>query len=218
MAQCIKDLRDGLYGNDAWREWVANGKPLTGDGKRGGPRLSATERRTAAVKRFGKGKTEDDWLPRDCHRPINCNGLVEKAKAEANAMIAKIDGLAGTLDNLFVEDGAKFVDAEILNSSDLTGVPADMRLVGNDVVTDEQGNVQADSTVADDDADEQGETEEVEDSTELSADGQTRTWPAGSIEPGREEDQQLHGNHCLCCNAYMGSDPYLVCVDCGGGL
>ena len=131
---------------------------------------------------------------------------------------AQVTGLViiGTLDNLFVEDGAKFVDAEILNSSDLTGVPVDMRLIGNDVVTDEQGRVQADSTAADADT-EPGE-DEVEEST-MHADEQTRSQPTGTIElEEREEDQRLGGARCLCCNAHMDNDQYAVCMDCGGGV
>jgi hypothetical protein len=54
--------------------------------------LTDEDRRTTAKIKFGTGKgrnkyTEVDWIPRDCHHPINCSGLVRKAIAEANAMI-----------------------------------------------------------------------------------------------------------------------------------
>ena len=58
---------------------------------------------------------------------------------------------------------------------------------------------------------------EVEEST-MRADGQTRS-PPGTIElEEREEDQQLGGAHCVCCNTRMDDDQYAVCMDCGGGV
>jgi len=67
MKQCMADLRDGWYGNKAWRDWCAAGKPNTIEGTVDGQTLTEEERCSAARARFGKGKTAADWIPRDCH-------------------------------------------------------------------------------------------------------------------------------------------------------
>ena len=215
MRQCMKDLRDGWYGNDAYHKWCAAGKPKTVEGTVDGEALTDDERRTAAKARFGKNKTEADWIPRDCHRPVNCGGLVRKAIAEANAMIEKIDGLSGTLADLVVEDGAKILEKAVIDCSDMTGLPAEMMLVGNDIAMNEDGTVATDDVVepqADD-----AEMEEEEPT--MNEAGLQRSWPSASIETGAEEDQRVVINHCICCNKDMGSDSdHLVCEACGGGF
>jgi hypothetical protein len=215
MKQCMKDLRDGWYGNDAYHKWCAADRPKTVEGTVDGEALTDDERRTAAKARFGKKKTEDDWIPRDCHRPVNCGGLVKKAIAEANAVIEKIDGLSGTLDNLVVQDGAKILEAAVIDCSDMTGLPAEMMLVGNDIVLNEDGTVATDDVVQPQDEDAEMEAEEPT----ANAEGQPRSWPSASIETGGEEDQRVAAIRCICCNKSMGSDTdHLVCEECGGGF
>eukprot|EP01046_Picozoa_sp_COSAG06_P003458 COSAG06_NODE_135_length_22418_cov_9.162104_7_plen_300_part_00 len=107
------------------------------------------QRHAAAQHRFGKGKTEDDWIPSDCCRPSNVAGLIEKAKGEAEAMIAKTDGLSGTLADLvkresqpaaddqtvthrwvpdptYVDPSAILVEPHTRDMSDLTGLPQEI--------------------------------------------------------------------------------------------
>ena len=116
-----------------------------------GQTLTEEERCSAARARFGKGKTAADWIPRDCHREVNCAGLIRVVKKEADAMIQTIPGISGTLEHFVPEEGAKFVSKELIDRSDLIGLPADMSLVGNDIATDEQGQVVADPSVGDED-------------------------------------------------------------------
>ena len=86
MRDCMGDLRDGWYGNDAYHKWVRELKPIgRGPGGTGEP-LTPEQRRAIAQHRFGKGKTEDDWIPSDCCRPSNVAGLIEKAKSEDKIM------------------------------------------------------------------------------------------------------------------------------------
>ena len=114
-----------------------------------GELLSVEQRRATAQHRFGKGKTEDDWIPSDCCRPSNVAGLIEKAKGEAEAMIAKTDGLSGTLADLvkresqpaaddqtvthrwvpdptYVDPSAILVEPHTRDMSDLTGLPQEI--------------------------------------------------------------------------------------------
>jgi hypothetical protein len=150
MKQAITELRAGWYGDTNYWDWVYAGKPTTdGDGGVGGKPLSEQERIDATMARKGKTrKTKagldmrkeavpaDDWVPGSCHAPANCRGLVEKIVSEADAMIARISGLSGTVaGGVTVEDGAKLVDRETRNTSDLTGVNC-VELLGNDVIVD----------------------------------------------------------------------------------
>ena len=107
------DLRDGWYGNDAYHKWVSELKPIgRGPGGTGEP-LTPEQRRAIAQHRFGKGKTEDDWIPSDCVRPSNVASLVAKAMAEAEAMIAKTPGLSGTLADLVVRESVAGADGTV---------------------------------------------------------------------------------------------------------
>jgi hypothetical protein len=149
MKQCMSDLRDGWYGCDNYHKWIREGRPI-GRGPVGtGEVLSVEQRRAAAQHRFGKGKSEDDWIPSDCCRPSNVAGLIEKAKGEAEAMIAKTDGLSGTLADLvkresqpaaddqtvthrwvpdptYVDPSAILVEPHTRDMSDLTGLPQEI--------------------------------------------------------------------------------------------
>jgi hypothetical protein len=213
MKQCMADLRDGWYGNKAWRDWCAAGKPNTIEGTVDGQTLTEEERCSAARARFGKGKTAADWIPRDCHREVNCAGLIRIVKEEADAMIQTIPGISGTLEHFVAEEGAKFVSKELIDRSDLIGLPADMSLVGNDIVTDEQGQVVADPSVGDEDQQADGahdadavQMQDVEDA------------PA-SLDAVGPEEQHAATNRCVCCNRAMDEDdPHLVCESCGSGL
>jgi len=95
--------------------------------------LDESTRKNRAQKRFGKAATAGDWMPYDCCGPVNCAGLVSKAKAEANAMIKTIPGISGSLDSLTVEDDAELVESHTRDMSDLSGVPKEL-LMGNDTV------------------------------------------------------------------------------------
>ena len=163
------DLRDGWYGNDAYHKWVSELKPIgRGPGGTGEP-LTPEQRRAIAQHRFGKGKTEDDWIPSDCVRPSNVASLVAKATAEAEAMIAKTPGLSGTLADLvvresvagadgtvthrwvpnplFVEPSAKLVQPHTRDMSDLIGLPQEIcdltglsaEVVGHDDIVSAEG-------------------------------------------------------------------------------
>ena len=59
MRECIEHLREGWYGNEAYRQWVAGGrkKPEKLRGEKG-ERL----RKQQARRRFGKKKTAADWI------------------------------------------------------------------------------------------------------------------------------------------------------------
>jgi hypothetical protein len=148
MKQCMVHLREGWYGSDKYHQWVREGKPI-GRGPGGSGEMLAVEtRRQLAQHRFGKGATEDDWIPSDCCRPSDVAGLIEKAKGEAEAMIKTMDGLSGTLADLvmregdtgaggtathrwvpnpeFVDPRAKLVDPHTRDMSDLTGLPQEI--------------------------------------------------------------------------------------------
>ena len=212
MRQCMGDLRDGWYGNKAWREWCAAGEPKTVEGTEDGQPLTEEERCTAARARFGKEKTAADWIPRDCHRPVNCAGLIRVAKQEADAMIKTIPGISGTLEHFIIEEGAKFVSKELIDRSDLIGLPADMALVGNDIVTDEQGQVLADPSVNEEDVEDEADVQMQDDEDVEDA-------PASLDAAGPEEQQHEALNRCICCNCAMeDDDEHLVCERCGGGL
>ena len=112
MKQCMSDLRDGWYGCDNYHKWIREGRPI-GRGPVGtGEVLSVEQRHAAAQHRFGQGKSEDDWIPSDCCRPSNVAGLIEKAKGEAEAMIAKTDGLSGTLADLVKRESQPAADGQ----------------------------------------------------------------------------------------------------------
>ena len=154
MRECIEQLRAGWYGNAEWRAWKAAGKPIgTDPGGQviDGVELTEQQRINRATERFGrKGKdiTANDWIPDDCHRPVNCQGLVDTVAREANKMISNITGLHGDIHNLTWDDDAVFVsdhtrwqkpvtewtdDARDL--SDLTGAKSTL-LQGNDAVAE----------------------------------------------------------------------------------
>ena len=144
----VVHLREGWYGCDKYHQWVRDLKPI-GRGPGGtGEMLAVETRRQLAQHRFGKGATEDDWIPSDCCRPSNVAGLIEKAKGEAEAMVKTMDGLSGTLadlvkredetgadgapthrwvpDPVFVCPHAKLVDPHTRDMSDLTGLPQEI--------------------------------------------------------------------------------------------
>jgi hypothetical protein len=171
MKECMGHLRDGWYGNDAYHEWIREGRPI-GSGPGGtGEMLSVEQRAARAQHRFGKGKTVDDWIPSDCCRPSNVGGLVDKAIREAEAMIKKTEGLSGTLADLvkchsvtdgetvsqswvpdpqFVDPTTTLVEPHTRDMSDLTGLPQEIcdltglsaEVVGHDdLVSEEAGDI-----------------------------------------------------------------------------
>jgi len=138
MRVCIEHLREGWYGNEAYRQWVADGRKIP-DKLQGekGERL----RRQQARRRFGKKKTAADWIPANCCRPVNCGGLVRKVKEEANEMITNMYGLAGTIDALTWDEEDElvtFTEAGRMDLCDLTGVDTS-QLIGNDVQLTDRG-------------------------------------------------------------------------------
>jgi len=155
MRQCMSDLRDGWYGNAAYRQWVKDGQPLTADGKQGGQVLSEPRRAAEAKHRFGKSKGAADWIPRTCVRPVNCQGLVDRAKKEAEEMIPGIPGLSGTLADLVIDPGFTMVEKAVVDMSDLTGLPAEAKAgnvvsIASDMVSNEDGSPAVDNSVGDD--------------------------------------------------------------------
>jgi hypothetical protein len=97
----------------------------------------------------------------------------------------------------------------------MTGLPAEMMLVGNDIALNEDGTVATDDVVESQADDAEMEEEEPT----MNEAGLQRSWPSASIETGAEEDQRVVINHCICCNKDMGSDSdHLVCEACGGGF
>ena len=143
---------------------------------------------------------------------MNCAGLIRVAKQEADAMIKTIPGISGTLEHFIIEEGAKFVSKELIDRSDLIGLPADMALVGNDIVTDEQGQVLADPSVNEEDVEDEADVQMQDDEDVEDA-------PASLDAAGPEEQQHEALNRCICCNCAMeDGDEHLVCERCGGGL
>ena len=141
MRQCITHLREGWYGCAEYHKWVAAGSPLVEHGKP----ISQAARTPAAQKRFqvkgGPKKSAVDWIPSNCHRPVNCDGLMRVMMKEADRMVTNLPGLSGSISGVTADDNTLVCDFDVWtpveshtrDMSDLTGVDTS-QLVGNDTI------------------------------------------------------------------------------------